>query len=276
MKVQHGAAVAHAVKLVCLILMLVLMLIPSVSVYTVETDGNNLSALSFFIKPVNENSKEYKGNENAFVLNVPQLALEMWELADEYKEMGEEMDLISPPPVEGKNEEPVTPGDLSEEDAVFHEEMRFNRTFMATAQFLCRIVSILMYAAFALLCLEILISAAHLLFTLHPAIVWVKKKNPIPTFFWAGGLFASYIVCVLFQFAILGAQNATLNTLEASYRVQLVLQGLHFALLWVIVFAVYVALAVILKKISAPKASALESAEQPASGEIAVADEATV
>jgi hypothetical protein len=142
MKVQHGAAIAHAVKLVCLILMLVLMLIPSISVYRVETEGNNLPALSLFIKPVNENAEEYQGNENAFILNVPQLALEMWELADDYKEMGKEMDLISPPPkVEGEEEAP-SPEDISEEDATFHEDMRFNRTFMATAQFLCRIVSI--------------------------------------------------------------------------------------------------------------------------------------
>ncbi len=275
MKVQHGAAIAHAVKLVCLILMLVLMLIPSISVYTVETDGNNLSALSLFIKPVNENSTEYKGNENAFVLNVPQLALEMWEMADEYKEMGKEMDQISPPP-DVKDEKPVTPEGLSAEDAKFHEDMRFNRTFMATAQFLCRIISVLMYAAFALLIVEILISAAHLLFTLHPALVWVKKKSPIPTFFWAGGLFAAYVVCVLFQFAILGAQNATLNTLESSWRIQLVSQGVHFALLWAIAFVAYVVLALILKKVSAPKAPVKESAEAPASEEAAVAEEATV
>ncbi|MBQ9784641.1 MAG: hypothetical protein IJW29_03980 [Clostridia bacterium] len=275
MKLQHGAAIAHAVKLVCLILMLVLMLIPSISVYTVETDGNNLSALSIFIKPVNERSEEYKGNENAFVLNVPQLALEMWEQADAYKEMGEEMDQISPPPT-ATGEEPTTPADLSAEDAKFHEDMRFNRAFMATAQFLCRIVSILMYAAFLLLCLEILISALHLLFTLHPALVWVKKTNPISRFFWAGGLFVSYVVCILFQFAILGAQNATLNTLEASYRVQLVLQGVHFALLWAIVFALYVVLAIVLRRVTAPKAPALESAQEAAAEETAVAEEATV
>lgn len=277
MKLQHAAAVAHAVKLICLLLMLVLMLVPSVSMYTVETEGENLSPLAYFIKPVNEDSEEYKENENAFVLNVPQLALQMWELADDYEKMGEEMDQISPPPVT-ENGEAVNPEELSDEEAQFHEDMKFNRMMMVTAQVLCRVVSILMYAAFVLLCIEILLSVAHLLFTLHPALVWVKKKSPIFTFFFAGGFGITYVVCILFQFCILGPQNATLNTLEATQRVQLVFRGWHFALVWIIAFAAYAVLAVILRKVSASKTkNDLQKVEKeaPATDEMpAVAEEA--
>lgn len=253
MKVQHSAVVAHSVRLACLILMLVLMLIPSVSVYTVETEGENLSVVSFFVKPVSESSEEYKQNENAFVLNIPQLAVEMWELTEDYKDMGKEMDMISPPPVE-KGEEAINPEEMAPEDAKFHEDMKFNRTFMVTAQFLCRIVSVLLLASFVFLCLEILAAVAHLLYTLHPSFVWIKKRHPVPAFLWAIGLAGAYVVCVLFQFCVLGARNATLKTLEATYRVQLVSTGMHLALLWIIAFAVYAILALVLRKLSAKKA----------------------
>ncbi|MBQ9806708.1 MAG: hypothetical protein IJW49_09420 [Clostridia bacterium] len=247
MKLQRSSAVMHAIKLVCLLLMLVLMLIPSISIYTVDTEGENLSVLSVFVKTTNEKSAEAAGNENAYVLNVPQLAIEMWDYANDCKDFGATMDTVSP------SHEAIDPYGLSEEQAQFHEDMKFNRMFMVTAQVITRVLSVLMFAAMALLILEILASAAHLVFTLHPDLVWVKKKSPIANFFFSGGLFSSYLACFLFQFCILGAWNLTLATMKAGYRMQMVFQGVHFAIVWAIVFCAYAVAVLIMKKVFAQK-----------------------